>query len=291
MVGVGAQAVDEVAVMEKSVKDLEEAAATSGAMVATPAASLVQRITEKSSDLTETEGATKGRLEQLVLEELVGPFRVTNALRWSIRSAVMAGVPANTIVLLLMFPLVTAMIAASRHLVGLRGFGIFTPAIVAVGFLATGITVGLILFLVIMSVATAARVVIRKLRMPYLPRTSLMLWFVSMAMLVVLLLSPYLAMADVARLSIFPILLMILLAETFIEVQTRRSRSQAVEMTLETLLMAVISYFVMNLELVHTFVLLNPELVMGGVVIFNLFVGKFDGLRLLEYWRFREILK
>ena len=110
-------------------------------------------------------------------------------------------------------------------------------------------------------------------------------------LLVVLLLSPYLALADVAKLSIFPILLMILLAETFIEVQTRRSRSQAVEMTLETLLMAVISYFVMNLELVHTFVLLNPELVMVGVVMFNVFVGKFDGLRLLEYWRFREILK
>ena len=84
---------------------------------------------------------------------------------------------------------------------------------------------------------------------------------------------------------------MVLLAETFIEVQTRRSRSEAIEMTLETLLLAVVAYFVMDLEVMQKFVLLNPEFVVIGVAVFNIFLGKFGGLRLMEYKRFRSILK
>lgn len=91
------------------------------------------------------------------------------------------------------------------------------------------------------------------------------------------------------NLSIFPLLLLVLLAETFIDVQSRRSVDQAVEMTVETLLLATISYFVMELEVVQRFVLLNPELTVVGVAVFNIFMGKFSGLRLLEYWRFRDL--
>ncbi len=278
-------------VLENVAEATDSAEASESAEVASGSANLVRRITEKSSDITETEGEAKGKLERYVLENIRGNLNLTNFLRVSIRSAVTNGVPANTIVLVLLFPIVTALIAASRHLVGLRGFGIFTPAIVAVGFLATGLTVGFLLFFMIILVATAARVLIRRLKLPYLPRTSLMLWVVSMTVLVLLLVSPSLNLPDLASLSIFPILLMVLLAETFIEVQNKRSKSEAIEMTLETLLLAVFSYFVMNLEMVQKFVIVNPELVMLSVALFNIFLGRFNGLRLLEYWRFREILK
>lgn len=267
----------------------ESAEATMSAE-ATPSGNLVQRITEKSSDLTETKGEAQGKLERLVLDTAVGPVNPTNILRWSIREAVGQGVPANTVVLVLLFPIITALIAASRHLIGLRGFGIFTPALVAVGFLATGLTTGFVLFLVILLVATAGRMLIRRLKLPYMPRTSLLLWLVSVGVLLLLLISPYLNLEELAELSIFPILLMVLLAETFIDVQNKRSRGEAVEMTLETLLLAVISYFVMNLELVQSWVLLNPEIVILSVAVFNVFLGKFGGLRLMEYWRFRGLL-
>lgn len=251
---------------------------------------LVQKITEKPTDITETTGVERGKLSQYVITHVQGPLGPTTFLRWSIKNAVIEGVPANTIVLVLMFPMVTALIAASRHLVGLRGFGIFTPAIVSVGFLATGLTTGFLLFFSIIFVATLGRVVIRKLRLPYMPRTSLLLWLVSMTVLALLLVSPYSSLEALAELSIFPILLMVLLAETFIEVQTKRSRAEAMEMTLETLLLAVVSYWVMNLESVQRFVILNPELLVTGVALFNIFLGRFGGLRLLERWRFRQII-
>lgn len=258
---------------------------------ATQSAGVVRRVTGQSTDLTETLGMARGELEEYVLTNLIQPLGATTFLRWGIRNAVTEGVPANTIVLVLLFPLITALIAASRHLIGLRGFGIFTPAIVAVGFLATGLTAGFILLFTIITVATAGRVLIRRMRLPYMPRTSLLLWVVSVTVLAILLLAPYINLHDLTKLSIFPILLMVLLAETFIEVQVKRSRAEAVEMTLETLLLAVASYFVMNLQIVQLFVISNPEMMLMGILIFNIFIGKFDGLRLMEYWRFRSLLK
>lgn len=83
---------------------------------------------------------------------------------------------------------------------------------------------------------------------------------------------------------------MVLLAETFIEVQNKRSRAEAMEMTLETLLLAVFCYFIMNLELVQKVVIVNPEFTLTAVAIFNIFLGRFGGLRLMEYWRFRKII-
>lgn len=284
---------EKIPIFESSIgadADEEIVVVASESAEATPSG-LVAKITEKGPDLTETGGEAKGKLGKLLLDQELGQLGPFNFLKHAVRNAVVNNdVPANTIVLILLFPLVTTIIAASRHLVGLRGFGIFTPAVVSVGFLATGIVMGIGLFVAILVVATLGRVIIRRLKLPYMPRTSLLLWLVSVGVLGLLLVSPYLKLGQLAQLSIFPILLLVLLAETFIDVQNKQGMTQAIEMTFETLILACITYFVMKLELVQRFVLLNPELVISGIALFNVFLGKFDGLRLSEYFRFRKIM-
>ena len=48
------------------------------------------------------------------------------------------GVPENTIVMLLLLPVIATFIAATRQIVGVRGFGIFLPAALSVAFVAIG---------------------------------------------------------------------------------------------------------------------------------------------------------
>jgi len=90
---------------------------------------------------------------------------------------------------------------------------------------------------------------------------------------------------------IFPILILILLAENFIEVQLSKSRQEATQVTIESLLMAVFASVVVSLEVVQKTVLLYPEVFVLSVAAFNIFVGRYVGLRVLELWKFREILK
>lgn len=268
----------------------QESEATEAAQEATPS-SIVERIVEKKEDITEPTPEVKGKLERYLVEYPIKPLTVTNFLQHAIRGAVKNGVPANTIVLILLFPLVAAIIAASRHILGIRGFGIFLPAVLSVVFVSTGIIDGLLLFLTIIIVATLSRMFLRKMKLQYLPRMAFLLWFVCLAVLAILFLSPILNLVSIITLSIFPILILILLAESFIGIQIGMSMKKAIRMTFETLIMALVCSGLLQLEFLQKFVLLNPEMTVIGVAVLDIFMGKYAGLRLLERKKFREILK
>jgi len=92
----------------------------------------------KKEDITERESPVKSKLEGYLADKDPGTLSWRNFLQWGIRQAVDQGVSPNTIVLVLLFPLVAGLIAAARHLFGLTGFGIFVPAMLSVAMVATG---------------------------------------------------------------------------------------------------------------------------------------------------------
>lgn len=243
-------------------------------------------------DITQKTEETVGPLEMLLEEQELGPVWPTNPIKYAIRAAVDAGVAANTIVLLLLLPIVASVIAASRHLVGLRGFGIFLPAALSVVFVATGPVVGIGLFLVIVLVSVLVRTVLKKLRikLQYLPRMALLLLFVVMGVLGVLFAAPIIRQPDLANASIFPILILVLLAEDFTKVQLGKSAKTAINITTETLILALVSYVFLTSQTLQAYALLNPEIVLLSVFVFDMLLGRYVGLRFLEMWRFRKLI-
>ena len=214
----------------------------------------------------------------------------------AIVQAISAGVPEQTIVLLLLFPLVVTLIAAARHLFGLRGFGIFPPAVIAVAFLATGLPLGLGLFLGTLLIAAVSRAATRWLKLQYLPRLSLLILFISIGILAAFLAIPPVSdfgfrISDLTNVGIFPILLLILLTETFISAEISHGVRFALRITVETLFLAVASYLIMDLGALQSWVLSHPEATILSLLSANILLGKFTGLRLLEYCRFRELLR
>lgn len=244
-----------------------------------------------STNLTQTQPSlTKSKLEQALDSHQIGALSPTNFLQVAIRHAVDQGVPANTIVLLILFPLVAAIIAFARHVIGMQGFGIFTPAVVSVAFLSTGVVSGVLIFIGILLVATVGRMILKRLRIPTMPRMALLLWFVSLGILGFLLASPWLNTQGLMTLNIFPILLLVLLAETFIDAQITRTFQTALYMTLETLFLALIAFFVLSLQRLQVWVLINPEMAVIGIALTDFLIGRYSGLRVLEYWRFRKLI-
>lgn len=267
------------------VSPLPSATATASAIAtesATPA--VVQK---KQEDITQTVGQTKGRLEQFLDSNPIGPLTWSNPLQVGIRQAVSKGVPANTIVLLLLFPVVTFIIAFFRHILGFRGFGIYSPAVLSVAFVATGLRVGVLLFFLVIVSATVSRRLMKVLRLQYLPRISLLIGLVTLAVLLAMILPPQWNISIFNSLNIFPILILILLAENFIEVQMNKSQREAIELTVETAILALLCASLIRLEMLQQLVLLYPEAEILTIAALNLFIGRYTGLRLLEYLRFR----
>lgn len=245
------------------------------------------------SDLTQKSEETLGPLEAVLEAQTLGPVWPTNPVKYAIRGAIAAGVPANTIVLLLLLPIVAAFVAVARHIIGLRGFGIFLPAALSVTFVATGPTLGIALFLLIVTVSTAARIMLRraKVKLQYLPRMALILWLVSASVLGILFLAPIIKNPGVANVSIFAVLILALLAEDFTKVQLGKSVKTAVILTSETLILSIVSFLFLTFKPLQEFALLNPETLLVSVGIFDFLLGKYSGLRVFEIWRFRRLIK
>jgi len=194
-------------------------------------------------------------------------------------------------VLLLLFPVTATLIAIFRHIIGLRGFGVYTPAVLAVAFLSTGLSIGLVLFGLVFVITTLGKTVLARLRLQYLPRTALLIWFVSLSMFGFMVLAPELSLSNVVGVGIFPILVLVLLSENFLEAEQMGSFRGAMQLTLETLLLAGVSALFMRTLPVQEFVILHPELTILTVFIINILVGRYTGLRVMELLRFRSVME
>lgn len=266
--------------------------ATLSAITSSPAASVQEKIQAKQDkDITQPGGKQETDLEKKLKAHASDKLSWYNPIQFAINKTVSEGVPANTLVLILLFPIITSLIAASRHVIGLKGFGIYTPAVLAVAFVSTGIIPGVVLFLVVLLTALGARVVIRHLHLQYLPRTAMLMWAVSAVLFLFLLAAGSLGISAFYTLNIFAILIVMLLTENFMETQLLKSQSEAIRLTLETLFLAIVSSLIIASPTVQQTVIVHPELTLILVAVFNIVIGRYNGLRLLEYLRFRTLLK
>lgn len=269
------------------------AADASSSAEATASATVVEPTPQpRNNDLTETAGPVKSRLARVLDDNPIGPLSPANFVQYAIRNAVNQGVPANILVLLLLFPVIASLIAVSRHLIGLEGFGVYTPAILSVALLSTGILTGLLLFSSILVLVTVGRYLVKPLKLQYLPRTALLLWFVSLGTFGLLLAAPLLQQVGInlIAITIFPLLVLILLSENFMEVTFSSSQTRAIELTLETIALAIASTLIIRTQAVQNLVILHPEMTLLFVLATNILVGRYTGLRVTEYFRFKGIL-
>lgn len=255
---------------------------------ASPIATEEAVVTEQPArvDITQRTEESVGPLEKLIREKQINEVWPFNPIKQAIKNSVEDGVPANTIVLLLLLPIIATFIAATRQIVGVRGFGIFLPAALSVSFVALGPALGVFLFIVIVFISTVVRLVTRKLKLKlqYLPRMAMILWFVSFGILSILFIRPL-------NVSIFPVLVLTLLTEDFTRIQLGKSFGTALRLTSQTLILSFLSYLFLTHRPFQIFVLTNPELSLVSTLFINILLGRYTGLRFFEYLRFRKLLK
>jgi hypothetical protein len=279
------------ALLDDELTASEAAAATLSAELATPAATIQQEFEEqKQKDITDTGSQQKSKLAAYLEANPIGSLSWHNFLQYSIRDAINRGLPANIVVLILLFPVIASIISFSRHVIGMKGFGIYTPAVLSVAFVSTGIANGILLFLVVLIATSLTRKLVKQLNLHYLPRTAMLFWGVSVVMLGALIVATYLPFKFILGVSIFPLLIIILLSENFSESQLSSSQSAAVRLTLETLVTAILCSLLIASETIQRIVILQPELTLLVVAGFNILIGRYTGLRLLEWMRFKSII-
>ncbi len=216
---------------------------------------------------------------------------------FTINYFVSQGVPQESILLILMLPVVVTLIAFFRQVFGIKAFGIYTPSIITFAFLAMageagskGIKYGVTIFISVIFVGMATRYILKKFRLLYLPRVAITLSVVAFSILTVLVIGGSLQRTGLATVPIFPLLVMITIVEKFVSTQIQKGNKTAFFLATETLFISLIGYFIISWNSLIVLILTHPWVVLLTIPI-NIFLGKWTGLRVLEYWRFKEILK
>ncbi len=203
------------------------------------------------------------------------------------------GVPLQTVTLLLMLPIIVTLVAFFRQIVGVKAFGIYTPSIITFALLAfdpNGLKYGIAIFVSVILVGMVSRFVMSQFRLLYLPRVAMTVSIIALAILFILVLGGMYRRTGLASVSIFPLLIMITLAEKFIATQIEKGSRIAFLLAIETLIISVIGYFLISWGTLTALVLHFPWIILLTFLI-NFSLGKWTGLRITEYLRFRKIIR
>ncbi len=270
-------------------KELADKLATDSA-TSSPSAQELEALKKIAEDdvTRPEEPAARGEILTLFERRPAEKLTAFNFAAYSIQESVKAGVPSRTIILILLLPMLATIIAFIRHVVGLPSIGLLVPIALSITLLSTGITAGLILLASIILGSTLAKVILKKLRIMQLPKMALSMFIVSIIIFAVITLSAMAGILVVQQLSIFPVLLLILLSEQLISVQIERSFQEMLVITLVTFALGVVGFVILSSELIRNTFLLYPELIFLLIPI-NILIGRYFGLRLLEFFRFSSI--
>ena len=260
-----------------------------GLMETNEATSSTQLIENTIPTAIPTVNITEAKSNKISYE--VEKWNLFNSFRWMIKIAIDRGVSSNTVVLLLLLPLVATLVSFLHYVVGLSGCGIFVPTMMAVAFLATGIWGGILLFALILVSSLMGGKVLGKLKIHFWPARAINLMCISIAVFGLMLLTSFINVVDISKISIFPILFMILLAEDFVRAQMTKSKKEARNLTIGTIVLAVSGAWIMRTALLQNLVLSYPGWVLLIVLVLNLMIGNYKGIRWTEIRRFRGAIR
>lgn len=206
------------------------------------------------------------------------------------------GIRQETIYLILTLPFIALLVSFFRHFIGLKTFGMYESLILAYALyfispnFLVGLKFGLPIIFIAWVVSELTRRALDKVRMHYISKVSLKISIASILTLVFLALAAYYNRSGYYTVSALPIIVILTLVESVSILQIKKGNLKTNLITLETLVVSFVSYFIISNKVVEGFLLNNSYLVV--LALFgNFFVGRWSGLRISEYIRFKNIFK
>ncbi len=206
------------------------------------------------------------------------------------------GIPQETIFLLLSLPFIALLVSFFRHFVGVKTFGMYEPIVIAYSlyFVSTDFFVGLkfglpIIFLAWM-VSEILKRVFEKSKLHYISKVSLKISIASIVILGLLALAVYFGKNGYFTVSALPIVIILTLVESISLFQIKAGSMKTNIITLETLIVALLSYAFISSNWIQLYIINNYYLILIPLL-GSYYVGKWKGLRISEYLRFKNSLK
>ncbi|MBI1944498.1 MAG: transglutaminase [Deltaproteobacteria bacterium] len=190
---------------------------------------------------------------------------------------------------LLMLPVGALVVVLFRNVIGVPTFGTFLPALIAASAGETGLWWGLLAVLIVVVVAATVRRAFHRLQLLHSPSLAILLAAVAVTLLTTALVSDAVGARKLAYVSVFPVAVLAISAERFFLELTEKGARPAFKSLLGTLFVMAACWAVMNSLALQVLLIGFPELLLIVVAV-DVYLGRWIGVRLSEYLRFKRIL-
>ena len=196
----------------------------------------------------------------------------------------------NSLKWLSVFPIAILFVVLLRNVVGVRTMGTFTPMLIAMSFVQTGIGAGLVCFSMIVALGLLIRFVMSKLNLLLVPRISAVVIFVILIITGMTFLG-YNLNIKIAQASVyFPIIITAWVIERASITWEEDGAANALRELFNSLIVGIIVYFVIANDYVRHIMFVFNEL--NLVILFAvMLLGTYTGYRLTELKRFAPLVE
>ncbi|MGB5148178.1 MAG: inactive transglutaminase family protein [Porticoccaceae bacterium] len=193
----------------------------------------------------------------------------------------------NVYRVLLMVPLGALIVVLMRTFVGVSTFGTFMPVLIALAFRETRLLWGIALFSMIVSIGLMLRFYLERLMLLLVPRLTAILIIVVCLMLLTSLITNKLGVERTLSVALFPMVILAMTIERMSITWEESGARDAILNGLGSLLVAALSYLVMNQRDLMHLMFVFPELLLVALGL-SLLMGRYTGYRLSELRRFHD---
>ncbi len=192
---------------------------------------------------------------------------------------------------LVLLPVAAVAVSVLRVVVGVRTFGVFSPALLGLVFRDLhNLGWGLGIFAATVLVGWLFRKVLDRFHLLLIPRTAVLLTLIIGFLLVVLAAAARAGVAVSGYLSLFPLVILTNMVERFWTVEAEDGPWSSFKTLLGTLLVAAAVALALSPDAVGRTVFRFPE-ALGLVLAVLLLLGRYTGYRLTELYRFRDVIE
>ncbi len=192
--------------------------------------------------------------------------------------------------ILLLVPVGAFIMLILRNLVGIKTFGTFMPVLIALSFYWTGIVVGVILFVTVISSGLLVRFYMERLKLLLVPRLTAVLIVVVLLMALISVISNRLGIEVGLNVALFPMIIMTMTIERVSVAWEERGPGYALSQALGSIVIAALAYLVMKGSHLQHLIFVFPELLLVLLAL-TLVLGRYSGYRLTELFRFRSMAR
>jgi len=190
--------------------------------------------------------------------------------------------------IILTVPLGVFFLTILRNVIGVRTMGTFMPVLIAIAFRETQVVWGVLLFTLVVAIGLLVRAYLEKLHLLVVPRLACVLTVVVLTMAGISVLSNQLGIERGLSVALFPMVILSMTVERMSIIWDERGPADMLRQGLGSLIVAVITYYIMVNAYAEHYALVFPELLLV-LLAGNLLIGRYSGFRLLDLPRFRVL--